>query len=210
MNILTRSLINKCRKESPWNFGNKVLYDLCRKYPDHCDMSVVIAKIWLIGRAYAAAIERRKNKGGSDGDFYLKNAAPAICNSRIDDWIKNASVYRRPSTSSISSILSAHFNVTKLFCQISGLEKRSLASKYLHFHKPNLFYIYDRRAVAAMRRIPNFVGGLEERDRPFDDEYRKFTSRCIGLRDHIKENFGDMLNPRQLDNLLLEIHSKNA
>jgi len=39
----------------------------------------------------------------------------------------------------------------KLFSKISGLNKRSLASKYLHFHVPELFYISDSRAYDAMR-----------------------------------------------------------
>jgi len=210
MTILTlKSIQNSC-KTNAWGFGNKVLYDLCRKHPSHDEASVVIAKIWLIGRAYAAAIERRKNREDGDGDFYLENVGPKVSKSKIDNWIRNASAYRSPSAISIPAILDAHINVTRLFSEISGLEKRSLASKYLHFHKPNLFYIYDTRAVAAMRRLSGIVGRAERGDNDFDNEYRKFTYKCIRLRDHIKEEFNITLCPRQIDNLLLEIHSKNT
>jgi len=209
MSRITRQLIKKCSKESPWHFGNKVLYDLCRNHPDHRDKSVVIAKIWLIGRAYAAVIERRKNKEGGNGDFYLEEVAPKVCKSKIDTWIENASVHRSPSLNSITKILSAHGNLTALFNDISGLEKRSLASKYLHFHKPNLFFIYDTRAVAAMRKLSDIAGHAVPRDDLFDNEYHKFTNKCISLRDRIKKDYGVTLNPRQIDNLLLEIYSEN-
>lgn len=44
---------------TPWDLGNQVLYDVCRQNPDHTDEQAIIAKILLIGRTYAAAIERR-------------------------------------------------------------------------------------------------------------------------------------------------------
>ena len=60
--ISLEDCLEKAKAPSPWNVGNKVLYDLCRERPLHTDTQAVLAKIWLIGRAYAAAIERRKNK----------------------------------------------------------------------------------------------------------------------------------------------------
>ncbi len=59
---LTRRRILRAMGPSPWDFSNQVLYDLCRAHPAHDDVSVVIAKMLLMGRAYSAAIERRKNK----------------------------------------------------------------------------------------------------------------------------------------------------
>ena len=55
-----KNLINKCKLDNEWSLGNSVLYDLCKTYPTHKDKKSIVAKIWLIGRAYAAAIERRK------------------------------------------------------------------------------------------------------------------------------------------------------
>ena len=52
----------------------------------------------------------------------------------------------------------AHARTTELFTKIRGLEKRSLASKYLHFHVPGLFFIYDARAIAGMRKVMDVVG----------------------------------------------------
>jgi len=41
-----------------WDTANGILYGLCRKYPGHTDDAIIVAKLWLIGRSYAAAIER--------------------------------------------------------------------------------------------------------------------------------------------------------
>ena len=55
------------------------------------------------------------------------------------------------SDGAVVVMVKVHYLTTKLFSKISGLNKRSLASKYLHFHVPELFYIFDSRAYDAMR-----------------------------------------------------------
>lgn len=70
--MLTDERVRQAMGTTPWDLGNQVLYDLCRQYPGHTDEQAVIAKIWLIGRTYAAAIERRWTKSELTGDrFYL-------------------------------------------------------------------------------------------------------------------------------------------
>jgi len=74
-------------ESSAWDLGNKILYDMRRQYPAHNNSSEIIAKVWLIGRSYAAAIERRKNTGSSQfngDDFYIEKVAPEIKRSEID------------------------------------------------------------------------------------------------------------------------------
>jgi hypothetical protein len=58
--ILEQFKINS--KNENWEFGNNVLYGLCENNFEHTDKSKVIAKIWIIGRSYAVAIERRKTE----------------------------------------------------------------------------------------------------------------------------------------------------
>ena len=52
--------IKRARETSAdsWSIGNRVLYDLCDSYPEHDNVRAVVAKLWLIGRSYSAAIER--------------------------------------------------------------------------------------------------------------------------------------------------------
>ena len=202
---LTHTLVENCRSSSPWDLGNQVLYDLCRTHPDHTDASAVIAKIWLIGRSYAAAIERRREKTDENDDFYVNTVAPAIISSDIDLWLQRTSEHKAPTHRSLQDILSTHASVTSLFSKITGLEKRSLASKYLHFHQPSLFYIYDTRAVEGMRKLSSVVGRASAGEAIADVEYRKFAEKCLRLQENIEKNFGVLLTPRELDKLLLEV-----
>jgi hypothetical protein len=61
MQLISRRDIDASRRPWPWDLGNSVLYDLCRKHPSHKTADEILAKVWLIGRSYAASIERRKN-----------------------------------------------------------------------------------------------------------------------------------------------------
>ena len=58
--MFTEREINKAISKHPWDLANKTLYDLCSKHPNHKNNEEIIAKVWIIGRTYAAAIERRK------------------------------------------------------------------------------------------------------------------------------------------------------
>src|SRR5438477_314230 len=58
---LTSEFVEGALLEKVWDVGNGVLYDLCAANPEHTRDDVIIAKIWLIGRTYAAAIERRRD-----------------------------------------------------------------------------------------------------------------------------------------------------
>lgn len=204
---LTQDLIERACSPSPWDFGNQVLYDLCGRHPLHDCVPAAVAKIWLIGRAYAAAIERRRDKTDENDAFYINKVGPALCDSEIDSWLASLRAVPGSTTTALSLTLQVHAKVTALFSQISGLEKRSLASKYLHFHAPEHFYIYDSRAVIAIQRLSSIVGRATASDGTVDNEYRKFANKCQRLRQHVLEKHGVALTPRQVDNLLLALHA---
>jgi hypothetical protein len=199
--------IQAARSPSPWRVGNAVLYDLCSSRPGHTDEADVIAKIWLIGRSYAAAIERRRNKIDENDNFYVNTVAPLMMDSPIDRWIHEAKQYDCPSAGSWSTLLKVHFETTQLFKEISGLEKRSLASKYLHFHVPQLFYIYDTRAIEALNKLGNISPrvGRSELQPNVDNDYRKLAEKCRDLQQHVQDKYSISLNPREIDSLLLYV-----
>lgn len=60
MQELTRDLVRNSMSATPWDLGNEVLYRLCATHSQHTDISAIVAKVLMIGRVYAAAIERRK------------------------------------------------------------------------------------------------------------------------------------------------------
>ncbi|SRR6266478_1392073 len=186
-----------------WDVGNKILYDLCKRFPAHNDQEEILAKIWIIGRSYAAAIERRKKFNNYKGDsFHRSIVGPRMLAARIDDWLQPLHILKRPSLENADQIIAAHKKLTDLFFRMTGLEKRSLASKYLHFHFPNLFYLYDSRAVQELSktcRRPKQSVHLKEHD----VVYATYFLRCLEFLTKINDEHGITLNPRQLDNYLL-------
>ena len=179
---------------------------MCKKYPEHKSIDVIVSKVWIIGRSYAAAIERRKPKANdTNDDFYLDKVGPQIMASKIDNWINEAKMSRE-----YGKCIEVHKKVMDLFYSISGQDKRSLASKYLHFHIKEKFYIYDTRAVSALTKLVHYLGikrgNLLESDE-YDHEYHKHYVKCIKVINSIKKIYDIRLSARQLDNLLLKISS---
>jgi len=201
---LTYSKINLAFNYDNGGLLNTVLYDLCKKHPTHKSKEEIRAKIILIGRSYAAAIERRKINRGISGDRFFTNiVVPEIRKSDIDKWLKSLSALRRPTPSNAEKILAVHGKVLNLFYKITKMEKRSLASKYLHFHYPRLFFLYDSRAVRSIRDLTAPLGRASNLKNNIDKEYGCFYMRCLDLQRCIKTECGVYMNPRQLDNLLL-------
>ncbi|MDD5092458.1 MAG: hypothetical protein PHQ23_16275 [Candidatus Wallbacteria bacterium] len=202
---MNKKQIVHAQKPTVWDLSNQILYNLCREHPEHTDDSIIITKIMMIGRIYSAAIERRKKQSVKGDDFYIKNVAPIIRKSSIDKEIQRLSGFKHPDQSNLAVILEVHKYVMELFKRISGLEKRSLASKYLHFHKPDLFYIYDSRAKKGMRRFANSNTKLfnMEKLNHYDKEYTDFLIKCILLNEVLGKKHRKCLNPREIDNLLI-------
>ena len=103
-------------------------------------------------------------------------------------------------------MVAVHGRLTALFRQISELNKRSLASKYLHFHVPGLFFIYDSRAVEAMREFSDVLPRAVRLQAPGDSEYSKFVQKASALVQLCEREYGLSLSPRQVDNLLLKVN----
>jgi hypothetical protein len=199
---LTSEFIREALSNRTWDFGNEVLYDLCAKNPDHTRDDVIIAKIWIIGRSYAAAIERRPRvTDGPVGDaFYETCVAPRIRKSQIDDWFHSL---RNIPIDDMATNLEMHKRLMGLFYDISKLDKRSLASKYLHFHFRDRFYIYDSRSSTSISQLTSRVEDLSAlRDR--DDTYARFFLRCRSLNREIASSLALNLTPRELDKVLLK------
>src|SRR5262245_54011223 len=85
---MDQTFIERALGNTLWDVGNRGLYDICAKYPKHDRDDVIVAKIWLIGRSYAAAIERRSEVGEFRGDLFYSHVAPAVRKFAIDRWIE--------------------------------------------------------------------------------------------------------------------------
>ena len=202
---LTKKFVDEALANTLWDVGNQALYNLCRRNPSHNRNDVITAKIWLSGRAYSAAIERRPDTKGITGDrFYGDVVAPRLRQSQIDQWLGR--VRSGPVNARTQEALRAHKSLTDLFEDITGLRKASLASKYLHFHVPSAFFIFDSRARAAIRALPE---SAPDADTPAlaegscDREYASFYLRCLTLTTLIEVRTRKRLSPRELDKVLL-------
>jgi hypothetical protein len=197
-----KATLDALKESSIWDLGNEVLYRLCESHPAHQSKQEIVAKVWLIGRSYAASIERRKPDGLDTEAFYSEAVVDAMRASSIDSRLAEIdSVRSIQNHADIETALNVHADLTKTFSGASGKANRSLASKYLHFHRPHFFPIYDSRANGKIREI---VGGRVSREFPEgDSEYRPFVARSVVLHRWLDEKFGLKLGPRDLDRVLL-------
>jgi hypothetical protein len=203
MRQITKSEIDSIRVPWVWDLGNSVLYDLCRRHPGHSRDDEIVAKVWLIGRSYSASIERRRNAKDTGDRFYERAVVQAMRGSPVDEWLASVGLKDGPGC---SASIAVHKKLMDLFRSITGLEKRSLASKYLHFHRPDAFFIYDSRARWAITKVVprlNQLPAIEAEQH--DVEYRDFVRRCVWLCGHVCTTHATELTPRELDKLLLMI-----
>lgn len=206
---LTERMIRECKSEDDiWSLGNSVLYDLCRAHPLHETTRQVVAKVWLIGRAYSAAVERGRGDaagpGLSNDSFYTDALAPTLIASSLDERLRGIAQIHQINRADAEAVLQVHGYLVAELYKLTGKEKRSFASKYLHFHSPSLFFIYDSRAVEAIRTL----GIRRARGRPhagLDTEYASFVTTMLVLTERVLDQFGALLTPRQLDRLLLQV-----
>ena len=204
-----RAFIERAVGNTLWDHGNRVLYTLCAMEPEHLRADVVLSKVWLIGRSYAASIERRPDASDTvaGDDFYEKVVAPAILRSRIDDWFQRL---RRANLGDNAVSMEVYLDVLALFKRIAGIEKRSLVSKYLHFHFPERYFIYDSRAMAAIRRLEPSVRRVPAEIRRYDGPYTHFHLRASRLRARLSEASDRSLSTRDLDKVLLAWHRRGV
>lgn len=198
------NLLNKHRKNTAvlWKYGNEILYNMCKKKPLHNDRNVVASKIWLIGRSYAATIERVKVQISTDDiyDVFL-NEVTRNCNFIDNRLEKIVHCKSNLDEKSLSLIFETHLMFTNILKTATQLEKRSLSSKYLHFHCPNAFFIYDSRA----RRAINSLVKVKRSDIIYtgDNEYMDFYLRMLELQKYLQQKTGRIFTPRELDDFLL-------
>lgn len=209
------TLINKCKESNPWDLTNKILYDLCKSNSEHDTDDKILAKTLLIGRSYSVALERRKTKQVTDisDDFYLNTIVNCFKESDLDNKIATLPELTKIDEANLPMCLNTHWYLTDILLKITHLYKRSFSSKYLHFHLPNLFYIYDSRAVDALSmfisKVPKQLEQFIHKDQ-VDKDYAKFFCKCFHLQQLIATEYGVSLSPRQLDNILLEVSNQKA
>jgi hypothetical protein len=148
--------ISACQKYAVlWEDTDKVLYDLCKRFPDHKNPAGVCAKLFIIGRAYATGIERQINSKRTQGSS-MEQLNNCIWKNRgaVDKILKKLKPVREPlDENKLKVIVQAHGQLLQIVKKIARHSEtpRSFVSKYLHFHCPAV-PIIDQFADAALRR----------------------------------------------------------
>lgn len=209
MTDISKLNISAYKTSEYWDFGNQILYKLCKDNFQHERDDIILTKVLFIGRIYAAAIERRKNKMQTDinnDNFYIDKVAPTFKKSKLDRQLSELKSMRL-TTDNIPQILRVHNDLMTTLSKITDLDKRSFCSKYLHFHLPDLFFIYDSRALTALRdftsRVPKELRHIPQLTF-VDKEYATFFCKCFDIKKKIEVEHKTKLTTRQLDNLLIE------
>ena len=197
-------------EKSHWDWGNSILYDMCKNNLKHKKADIALAKIWLIGRSYSAAIERGAGEHvESSVDFYAEKVAPMLVNSDIDKWISKLNKIGRVTGDNYKELLEVHFKLMNEIIKITDKKKRSLVSKYLHFHAPESVFIYDSIANKSIRALLSEEEVNFKYIKGYDNAYSLFVVRCLYLRDEIIEpKIGKKVSPRFIDKVLLSSVNK--
>ena len=159
---------------------DELLYDLCRRFPDHSSLAGTYAKVWVIGRTYATGIERHAIDLG-DG------ALDAICHylhehgEQLDSIISGLSEIEEPLTDGdCERIVAGHGRFVELMrpAMREGNTPRSFAAKYLHFHNP-VVPIFDNVAADRLTKRYRMERDMKVFKCPShgDDEYYRHVLR---------------------------------
>jgi hypothetical protein len=186
-----------------WALQDKVLYDLCKKYPDHSSQDRINAKLCLIGRTYATGIERKVQSSGEPGSSIEKLAYYFFKNrGKIDAIIGRVKRIKEPlNPKKIKNILQEHGNFVNLTAK--RLRKResarSFASKYLHFHSP-IVPLFDSWAYSKLISLYPWKDSYEIFSIPegADENYYDFLLRFWQCYSELKEK-GKKVTVRFLD-----------
>jgi hypothetical protein len=175
-----------------------------KRYPDHRKRREIIAKLVIIGRVYAAAIERGSPEGADN--LYIEKIGPAMQRSRLDILLSRLPDGRSTWSGRLTAAVEVHSALMKIWEKAGAKGKRSLASKYLHFHRPDVFPLFDRRADIGIRRVtPDARHAPALAAKGADEKYKNFCRRYLWLFDFVRDKLDSVLSLRQADRLLLNI-----
>ncbi len=193
-------------------FENQILYATCRDNFTHTSPYVIAGKITAIGRIYAASPERGAGKGKNLRVGLSDAIGIQLAQSKLDEKLSLICFEEKFSAKLIDSVAEIHthlvgeirdaiFRWSELASDQNWKPRshRSFASKYLHFHRPNLFPIMDSLARAGLSKLEPKAGW---------GDYKQF---CVAIGEYI-----DKIPPdwtlRSLDTMLVSIgrgHSGN-
>lgn len=121
----------------------------CKDCPSHDDYCEVYAKIALVNRMYSAQLGR-----GRVGKYEAEDkVAQALCKSDIDKHLEPLLNVGMLNEEVLPKVFKCHERLVSIARRAIGIDANSFASKYLSFHVPSVFPIFDSRASSAARQV---------------------------------------------------------
>ena len=167
----------------------------------------------LIEVTYSASVERRKTQGHiEDQRQALKvvvSAAEAISASTCAKLLDAIGVNHRPTHVRLSEAIAVHLELCEALTVANNRENSSLASKYLHSHRPEFFPILDSFFREGWSWVMDQLGLNYKgwRDLGKVGRYKDWCEHVLQRRDLIEESRCETVSLRQIDNYLLSIMS---
>lgn len=194
-----------------WDRGDERLEALCQELEGHETVDEVSTKLWFIGRVYGAPLERGATEwDGSTAELY-ETVAGDLLASDLDQQLDELVETPTESSEAASDVVECHASLTELFRNRTGKGNRSLASKYLDFHKPAHFFMFDSRAMNALtqivdlREVKEKRGDFRDDAADYDDEYARLFMTCLWVLDALEDQLDDPPSVRRIDHALWKL-----
>lgn len=188
---ISREFIADTLAQSMPDPRTRALYELCFLHRHHFQDDIVADKLRMIVRLCA---ETGLNVNGFSPEF----AAHRLGRSGVDRWFAGLATAEQLDP---ALVFEMHKRVMEVFSDLPVEQARSLASKYLHYHFPELFFLHDARVEAAAIDLGEGECGYLSRAE-HDPDYGRFFACCRKLTDRLSSLAGRRLNPRELDRVL--------
>lgn len=196
------------RYKTTYLVSNDVLYEMCRKYPDHNDWQQVLAKVSIIDLVYGANFARYDRENAIKLARYICLHTSVI--NKLFRRLDRAQNSRRDFVSKLCEVVSVHGEFTKLIRDCTATNAPVFASKYLHFHFPKIVPILDSRAEHAIKQHRKCKGGnfsesgCQLKRGKENKRYIDFCDKFLDLLDCVKNDPDENFLIKKLDQYLYQ------
>lgn len=197
----------------PFDVLNSMLYHAVAAHPSNIDRPQIIGKLMLVGRTYSASVERRKTQGHIKDERQALEviiaAAEAIAVSKCAKLLDDVGLNDKLTDDRLPEAVAIHLELCQALATANNRENSSLASKYLHFHRPEFFPIVDSYVREGWSWVMDELGHSYKGWRVFGkvDRYNDWCTRVLELRSLMEKSLCHTVSLRQIDNYLLSIMS---
>lgn len=201
---LTPELVQEALNDEFWSERDRFLESLCRD--SNPSEEEVAARLLIVGRTYAAPLERFQ---GAKRKWF--HAYRGVAKRLVDKgFLQELGQFDPPEFWSSAATQMEVLRLHRQLIELLGCKKnpRSLASKFMHFHRPDVVLIFDNNArAAASRTMESLRLQVEKLDiHGVDDPYRRYLQNALALKRHIEDQIEiEVPTPRDLDKIIIRL-----